>query len=252
VVTCYPVSGKQKAVDICRAFAQGCGGQVVTDGKLRDGDAAFFGVDASNADIFRAVKRDFMARDWYYIDNSYFDVCRQAYFRVTRNRLQHGGVGGSDGKRFSAFGIPIEPWRESGEHVVYCPQSGSFMRDVEGVFYDWTRAALDESARYTQRPAVIRPWSSDKGRLSRTLAADLAGAHALVTWSSAAAITAVLAGVPVVCMGRCAASPMGCAMDQIEAPSLPDDRERWAGLLADNQWTLDEFKSGAAWARLNS
>jgi hypothetical protein len=31
----------------------------------------------------------------------------------------------------------------------------------------------------------------------------------------------------------------------------PENRLEWAGSLADNQWTLEEIKSGLAWERLN-
>jgi hypothetical protein len=74
-------------------------------------------------------------------------------------------------------------------------------------------------------------------------------AHALITWSSAAAVMAVLAGVPVVTMGPCAAAPM--AGDIADVENLPQpERESWAGVLADNQWTLDEMRAGKAWEAL--
>src|SRR5262245_38740590 len=132
----YPVRGKQKAYDICAAFLKPCGGEIITDGVLRDGAACFYGVDSSNAALWEQVKRE--RRDYFYIDNSYFDATRGVYFRVTRNRLQHAGEGPSTGARFRALGIAIRPWRLiHGEHIVLCPQSDSFMRLVIGMQFDW-------------------------------------------------------------------------------------------------------------------
>lgn len=248
-VFAYPVAGKRKSLEICSAFVAGCGGEIVTDGVLRDGAAFFYGVDASNHAIWRAVRADH-DRDFFYSDNSYFDSSRQAYFRVSRNMLQHSGRGVSDGKRLAALGITLKPWRVSGEHIVVCHQSDHFMRVVVGHAGDWQREIAAALAAVTSRAILVRAWSPDKGMLANTLAADLCGAHALVTWSSAAAITAVLSGVPVVTLGQCAAEPMAGVLGEIER--LPtSERENWAGVLADNQWTLDEFRSGFAWERLN-
>jgi hypothetical protein len=246
MMTAYPVAGKKKSFDICLAFVRGCGGQIGT--KLRDGPAFFYGVDESNVDIWRAVRAD--GRDWYYCDNSYFDDSRQDTFRVTKNRLQHSGFGRTTGKRFDALDVAIKPWRTAGEHIVVCPQSTPFMRNVIGYSGDWLEHTLAALKNSTQRPIRVRGWSADKGKLAATLQQDLAGAHALVTWSSAAAITAVLSGVPVVTMGQCAAERMAGSLTALEAlPML--DRVEWAGVLADNEWSLDEMRDGTAWRALN-
>lgn len=248
MVTCYPVAGKKKAVAICQAFADGCGGQVVTDGVLRDGPAFFFGVDPSNEHIWKAVRAD-QRRDYYYGDNAYFDSCRGDYFRVTANRLQHSGTGPSDGKRFASLGIQIAPWRTGGQYVLLCPQSDQFMRVVAGMRGDWTRMTIEGVQNFTDQPLRVREWNRDKAKLAASLPEDLAEATALVTWSSAAAVTALLAGVPVCCTGPCAASVMGGDLADIDDLPRPE-RLLWAGVLADNQWTLDEMRSGKTWAAL--
>lgn len=248
VVTAYPVANKRKSQEICLAFIRGCGGQIGTD-RLRDGAAVFYGVDASNESIWRQVKAQ--EREFYVIDNSYFDSSRQQYFRVTKNALQHSGIGTSDGQRFFSLGIPIQEWKTGGKHIVVCPQSDSFMRVMVGAGQDWMPRTLDALSKLTKREIRVRAWSPDKGALSRTLVDDLEGAHALVTWSSAAAVTAVLAGVPVVTLGQCAAEPMAGGLHEIEW--LPKrDRVNWAGTLADNQWTLSEMKEGKAWSHLQT
>lgn len=250
MVNAYPVANKAKSYEICQAFVQGCEGTIVTDGKLRDGPSFFYGVDESNVGAWKATILD-LRRDYYYCDNSYFDQSRQKYFRVTKNRLQHSGSGVSDGKRFESLGINILPWRGQGKHIVICPQSGKFMRQIANVFWDWTDATKQELRFWTDRLLRVRDWMPNKERLSRSLGDDLTDAHALVTFSSAAAITAVLNGIPVVSTGQSAAAIMGGTIQDIECLPTPE-RKDWAGVLADNQWTLDEMRSGQAWASLNA
>jgi hypothetical protein len=251
MINAYPVAGKRKAADICQAFLDGAGGgKLVTDGVLRDGAAVFYGVDASNVNVWRDVLRQ--RRTYYYADNAYFDQSRGTHFRVTKDGLQHSGAGHSTGARFVRLNITIKPWRVGGgSHVVLCPQSPHFMKTLAGVDFDWvvtTKAAL---ANFTSLPLRVREWSPDKGALSATLGDDLRGAHALVTWSSAAAVTAVLNGVPVVCTGPCAAKPMAGDLADVEHLPTPE-RSTWAAVLADHQWSLDEMRAGLAWKTLHA
>jgi hypothetical protein len=247
-MTAYPVAGKSKSLEICRAFVDGCGGAIVhTAEELADGPAFFYGVDRSNVHLWRQAKE---RGGFYYCDNSYFDGTRQAYFRVTKNRLQHSGEGVSTGERFRALKIAVEPWRDPGEWVVVCPQSDEFMKLVVAYGRDWFADALADLAPYKKRLRV-RAWNRDKKALSATLAQDLDGAKCLVTWSSAAAVTALLKGVPVVVgSSDCAARRMGGNIFRIDELPRPDGRENWAGVLADNQWTVGEMRSGVAWRAL--
>lgn len=247
MVTAYSVIGKRKSFDICLAFIRGCNGQIGT--KYRGGAAFFFGVDSSNVEIWEQVlaNRD----DFYYGDNSYFDSTRQKHFRVSKNRLQHSGLGVSNGARFKALGIEIKPWRSAGSHIVVCPQSDSFMKTLAGYSGDWTTHIVASLKAVTDREIRVRKWSANKAALAATLEQDLKGAHCLVTWSSAAAVTAVLRGVPVIVESKdCAAKPMAGSIDEIEALPMPD-RENWAGCLADAEWSLEEMSNGTAWRSLN-
>jgi hypothetical protein len=247
-VTAYPCAGKKKSFEICLAFVRGCGGQIGTSHRP-GGAAVFYGIDSSNAAVWKAVRAS--GQDFFYVDNSVFDSARQTQFRVTKNRLQHTGLGISDGKRFRALGVEIKPWRTAGEHIVVCPQSAPFMRTVanyEGG--DWTANMLARLRAETTREIRLRSWSPDKGKSAATLGQDLISAHALVTWSSAAAVTAVLAGVPVLVESQdCVARPM--SGQDIGALPTPD-RENWAGILADNEWSLDEMRKGIAWQHLQN
>lgn len=232
----HPVRGKQKSADICRAFIAGA--------RNEGAGAVFYGIDAHNIGIFHAHRET--GAPFYYIDNAYFDATRGRRFRVTKNALQHSGLGSTTGERFAALNLKIAPWKAAGEHIVICPQSNAFMRDVIGYSGDWLSETIGELLKITTRALRVREWTRDKTSASRSLPQDLLGAWCLVTHSSASAITALLSGVPVVCEAGAARS-MSIQLKEIEEPVVPPDRDRFFGVLADNEFTLSEMESGYAW-----
>lgn len=245
-VYCYPQDGKRKSYEICEAFAQGCGGEIVTDGKWRPGHTFLYGISESNESVWRECQR-VSEFDWFYSDNAFYDDFRGRMYRVARNRLQHSGIGNSDGKRFRALGLSFKPWRKSGNHILLTPQSQHFMRVAAGYEGDWAADTVAQLRMFTDRPIVVREWSRDKVALARGLPSQLVDAWALVTYSSGSAITALLAGIPVVATADCVISPMSGRLDAIESPYMPKDRDAWGAVVADQQWTLDEFRNGTAW-----
>ncbi len=217
MITCYAQKSKKKSQLVLEAFAAGSGAKMAwTDGKLEPGAAVFYGVRPEWAHLWKQCKAE--GRDWYYIDNSYFDVSREKYFRVTKNAIQHNGQGRSDCKRFDALGITIRPMRNDGDTAVVCLQSEEFMRTVADNpnYYDATIGRLSGKV-------IVR-----RKNETRPLLEDLKNASCVYTWSSASAVTALLEGVEVVTSNKC------CAC-------FVSDRRMWAGVLADNQWTLEEM-----------
>jgi hypothetical protein len=236
----YPVSGKKKSANLCSAFLEGS--------PNAEDAAVFFGVDHSNQEHWQRVRKG--GQPFYYIDNSYFDSTRQTYFRITKNRLQHPGTGTSSGVRFGRLGVKIQPWKTAGKHLVVCPQSDYFMRVVVGYRGNWLDDISAQLKFVTPMPVKVRSWSSDKTALAATLESDLDGAHALLTWSSAAAVTAILNGVPAISFGESAAAAVGStSLRALAAPPKPE-RGVWCGVLADNQFTVEEMRSGKAWEML--
>lgn len=254
----YPTPGKQKARQILDAFCAGIPGAGVVEAipeRLRPGAAAFYGITPATVHLWHQALRE--CRDWYYIDNAYFDHVRGKYFRVTRNRLQHCGGGISTGRRLEALGLeqmaPCEPTADG--HVLLCPQSDEFMRVVVGHRY-WLGEATSRLRELTGRELRVRHWQRNKAAWYRTLPADLRNCHALVTWSSAASISAMLAGVPAFVLAEdCIARPVANNdLASIETPSRVDDNtlRGWLEVVADNQWTLDEMRGGLCWEMLNA
>ncbi|HSW83548.1 MAG TPA: hypothetical protein VLH12_08740 [Usitatibacter sp.] len=249
MLTAYAQPEKAKSVRLIEAFAQGCGGQVAStwSTRLEPGDAAFYGVRPEWLHLWEQAKAE--GRDWYYIDNAYFDCVRERYFRITRNALQCDGLqacwSGDGAARFADLGITIGDWRRDGAHVLVCPQTDDFMRTMGGGD-DWLGSTLATLRMHTDRELRVRR----KGE-KRPLAEDLRGAWALVTHMSCAAVEALVAGVPVFCTGRCAGRWMGTSdLSLIEEPLYPERRRKWAETLAENQFNISEIESGYAWRAL--
>lgn len=253
-VTGYAAAGKAKARVVCQAFVDGAGGGQVRQPAPRTlaaGAAVFFGVTEATQHLWQQARSE--RRDWFYLDNAYFDVARGRLFRATRNTAQSSGSEPPDWARWGALGVRIQPWRRHGRHVLLIAQSQTHMRVVAGQSANWWREAQALLQRHTDRPIIVRGWRADKRALAATLAQDLQDCWALVTWSSAAANEALLAGVPVFAAGSCAASALGQSdLARIESPIYPDGRATWAAALAGRQWTLDELRQGTAWHTLHA
>lgn len=228
MLTPVPVPGKRKSSDICDAFIAGAPRGAT--------GFVFYGVNEANLGEYRKAKASGL--DVYMIDNSAFDCVRGVQFRVTKNRYHHDGQGQSDGRRFAALGLtirpPIDPFDPGRNYILAVEQSSSYMVCV-------AREPLWLERALAGRGAVVyRVWQRDKRKAMGTLADDLTQARVTVTHSSAAAVESLLAGVPVYVS---AASPcFGVLMA---------DRHRMFGVLADNQFTLAEMRSGFSWKALN-
>lgn len=254
----YPTPGKDKARVICKAFCDGAPGGKVVDAiprELLPGAAVFYGVTDATQHLFDQCLRE--KRTYYYIDNAYFDPCRQVYFRVTRDALQFRYTEScvTDGRRFAALKLPdFKPQRERGKHVLVCPQSDAFMRICAKYVGSWPDDTVRALRKLTAREIRVRPWNGNKAKWYASLPQDLYDCHALVTWSSASAITALFAGVPAIVTSpeSIAWELCGQGLAVIESPRFP---QRWqlqhfAGVVADQQFTLDEMRKGLAWDTL--
>lgn len=230
MIKAHPVAGKQKSIDLCNAFVQGAP-------KSAQGHV-FYGVNESNVREWHTVKGH--TRDWYYIDNSYFDAVRGQQFRITKGAIQIDAScnGPTDGKRFEALGLKVKPHREMRGYVLVVEQSPWFMETIAGR-PTWLEDRI-ELADHLNFPIKVRRWDRNKAKAQTTLKADLAGARYVLTHSSAAAVEAMLEGITVV------------VSDMSAVARVDDERRLFAmGVLADNQWTMDEIKNGKAWAWLN-
>lgn len=257
---------------VCGAFAQGARAPIVAPAPLLKGDMFTYGCLRGLLPTIKQAQRE--KRALYYADNAYMRPGKDegAYFRITKNALQHTGLGELAAPkqaraRWEQLGMPLKPWRASGGHVLVCPPLRLWGAIWGFCADEWLDNTLKELRRHTDRELRVRAklsWNDNKsantvgyaGRaktsLVKTLAEDLEGCWALVAHSSNAAVEALIAGVPVFCTNPCAAYALGSPdLSQIEHPRLDGDREHWAMVLAANQWQLSEMRDGTAWRALS-
>ena len=242
---------------------------------LRSGPVVLYGIQPETFPHWLQCRQQ--GRDFYYIDNAYLSPGHNddSYVRITKNALQCTGYGESDLVRLAAHEVEIKDWREptlekatgGARKILITCQSGWWYIQHGTTLNDWVNRVIDEIREYTTRPIKIRlkPRADYEKppnvQLCNDITApddevpfeeDLTEAFCVVTHSSNTAVEAILAGVPAFVLGQSAAQPFACNdLKLIEAPFLLfGDRWEWAGVLADNQWTLKEIREGKAWADL--
>ncbi len=244
-LTLYPVPGKEKSKLICNAFAAGAPRHAT--------GAVFFGTEG----VMQAFQRAKQGTFWY-IDNAYTDPQRQLYFRVAKNALQVDPTGKtSTGERFAKLGITVKDWRHKPDgKIIVIPQSDDFMKSTLGRKGDWLRETVEKLNAWGYGPRIrVRPWQRNKAQAYVELHKDLDDAALVVTWSSASAITALYEGIPAISESGAAHALTGpLTQEQVAQPLMPslEDRTRFLQILADNQFTLEEFKNGVAWRWLEN
>lgn len=148
--------------------------------------------------------------------------------------------GGED--RWPLLNVELKPWRAEGRHVVILASRGIGEPGVAQP-RDWPGRIERELRRRTKRPIILRAHPGD----SHALIDDaIAGAHAVVTWASGAAVKAIAAGIPAFhALPRWIAANAARPIDHdLEDPFLGDRlpmfrRLSWA------QFTAAEIATGA-------
>jgi hypothetical protein len=165
------------------------------------------------------------------------------------NGSGHWNTGGAE--RFAAMNVELKPWRETGNHILVCPNR-SFGRPDMIMPYNWAADIKKRLEKYTRREIRVRPHpGNDKPK--KPLADDLAGAWAVVIWGSSAGVHALVAGIPVIADSPFwICKPAAIPMEEIESLGIKPDRLSALRRLAWAQWSLAEIQSGAAFDHLLS
>lgn len=153
----------------------------------------------------------------------------------------------------------LKPWKDGGDYVLLIgqvPGDASLAGKNLAPWYEQTARAAAVAyglpVRFRPHPMALKRNAARPVRaaptLGGTLEEALAGAAIVVTWNSNTAVESVLAGVPTVAMdgGSMAYAVCGHEIGAICKP----ERAQWAARLAWCQWTMDEIRSGAAWAQI--
>lgn len=150
-------------------------------------------------------------------------------------------IGGPE--RWDGWNVPLPDWSTGGEEIVVLAQRGIGQREIREPA-GWPARVVGELRSRTKRHVRIRRHPGESPP-AVTLADDLANAFACVTWSSGAALKAILMGVPVFygCpswIGASAALPVSADLEQpFRGSRLPMLRR-----LAWAMWNTQEIESG--------
>lgn len=250
-IACYLEPTKPKADHWMQAFATGCGGRVVLDGKRADWatDHVVMGNWPVAGQLIAECKRD--QTPFWYLDSGYIQGNGRRDLRVERGRFWPAlEMGAHTMDRALSMGVQIEPWRYHGSHVLICLHGYKFGRPWSIDIEAWNASIKRLVRAVTDRPIVVRPKRLNPSERV-PLAEHLEDAWCVVTHSSTIAVAAVLSGVPVFCEPTCPAAPVGRTDLDIENPTRPE-REGWIAALAWRQWSRNEMRSGEAWTHVRN
>lgn len=191
------------------------------------------------------------------VENSYLNMKKsKKSFAMSLNR--HNGAGvwpGPEYSRYEKLDIDLQPWKESGTHILVLPQRGVGLPGV-AMPRDWEGSVVPRIRRITKSSMVHVRRHPGTSKETTPLSDDFQHAWCSVTWGSSAATKALVAGVPVFYeFDRWIAGPAACfginniSMD-VSAHTMMGDRVAMLSNLAWAQWTLDEVLTGEPMERL--
>lgn len=217
-------------------------------------------------------------KDWYYFDQPYFfasgykeSITGDEWYRVCKNNTQKTYIETSALvdlrykkliKRLNKKSIEHltpKPWRYTGSHILVIPPSYHTARWYGIDRHQWTKTIVEQIKRYDQEhPIVVREKyknGADWGeRLDKPLKDDLVNCYAMVSFHSMSAVEAVMAGIPSFSSEHSPAYPVSLSLyelHKLKTPLYAKNRDAWIKSLLCSQFTLDEMRSGFAYAHLN-
>lgn len=238
-----------------KSFILGSGGQIGTWDKQKNNTApaVFRGVTKrKHMEICRNTSRDF-----YYIDTGYIGNGRKkTYHRITKNDMQNlGPVIHRPRDRLAATGVGPRKFRP-GRNILLAPPSQKLLMCYNIDLETWLEETTAKLRLYTDREIITRNKQSRSVRQS-TDTMEMAlerDVHCLVTFSSIAAVEAILCGKPAITLGPSIANNISSRdLKDIEKPYIPalDEVEEWLAHVAYCQFTEAEMRDGTAWRILN-
>lgn len=238
-----------------QSFIMGSGGQITVWDKVKSSMVPVVLRGVTKRKQMKACKE--AGRDFYYIDTGYFGNGRKKlYHRITKNDMQNiGAVIHRPRDRLSVTGYQARKFKPGGK-ILLAPPSQKLLQCYDLDLESWITKTKQEIGLYTDREIVVREKQGRSVRVTTdtmemALSKDI---HCLVTFSSIAAVEAVMLGKPAIVLGPSAAySVCSESLAEIERPYIPtlDEVEEWAAHLAYCQFTEAEMRDGTAWRILN-
>ncbi len=150
--------------------------------------------------------------------------------------------------RWEKLGIELQPWKRSGgEYVLVLGQTAG---DIT-VCHDY-RTFLHTMVEFAEasQPLPVRLRYHPLVKVTeQSLSTQLERAAMCVTFSSNAAVEAVIAGVPTMVFSKNSVAYPVTSHILTKGPRYAD-RQQWANDLAYRQYTLQELRDGTAWEQI--
>lgn len=167
--------------------------------------------------------------------------------------------------RLNKLGIELAPYH-GGSHILFDGASNKFCtwKDM-GDWQDWGRSIVEKIRQHSKLPIIYRPRPRHHHEMRRPLEIpgtelsigplddDLARARVCVSFGGAIGVDAVVSGTPHFAIGDSIARPLSeTDWSRLDKPFIPTDEQRlqWLADVAYTQFTVDEFRSGVAWASI--
>lgn len=167
----------------------------------------------------------------------------------------HNGSGvwpQGDGSRFAKLNIELQPWRKDGSHIAIRGQRGIGSRLMASPV-GWEMHTANELGKKTKRKILVKAHPGNGAVSDTSHEQYLQDAHALVIWSSAVGVKALVMGIPVFyCAPHWICAIAGRAgINELENP-LMDDNLRLHALeqMSWAQWSVAELATGEPFLRL--
>lgn len=208
---------------------------IVTWNRMGEGHSRAREFEAAKAKVL-VVENGYLGKEWR----------GEQSFAIAHNH--HNGAGrwpNGGPERWDSWGVNLAPWRKPGGECVILAQRGigePGLRAPDG----WLNLAVSTTKGRIRR----HPGTNKDGP---TLEEDLARASSVATWSSGAAIKALMMGVPVFYGMQSWIGALAChSLGEFKKGPLRRDDMRLAMFrrLAWAQWSMSEVESGEAFRRL--
>jgi len=207
--------------------------------------------------------------EWWYVDVGYLteQITRypepkihdydKTYFRICKGNLhtQLGRVNTParlDKLRHQGIDANFKGWN-TGEtkHIMLCPSSPTVTHHINGTSQEeWINQVKEELKLHTTRKIIVRNKPRPGNQWWNTDIRDqLKNCHCVITNMSLAGVDAVLNQVPVIAHKNNIVSPIASRdIKFVEKPFRPGRKtvEEWLKFIADNQFTIEEIRTGVA------
>lgn len=192
-----------------------------------------------------------------HIDNAYIGRGHyQGYYSVSFNAKQatHYLWDGPlpDNSRWKALGEKIRPWQKDGTDILVLGLSRKQCQNLGFDYPQWNKDLLEKARAKSGRRCVLREKRYD--RLNEPLRDVLRKGswYAVVGYNTKGFIEALLEGIPVYALGKCACYALALSsLDQLQERFFSPKREEFFQRLAWHQWKRSEIATGAPFRHLS-